>query len=344
MRAIAAEQGDLAAGTIDTFLVWRLTGGAQHVTDVSNASRTLLYDIHSLQYEDELLEPLSVPRAVLPEVRSSAEVYGVTRGVPGLPDGLPVAGMAGDQQSALFGQACFDVGDVKCTYGTGAFILVNTGPAPKSSNHGMLTTIGWQLGPGAPVHYALEGAVFIAGAAVQWLRDGLQILDNAREIETLARSVEDSGGVTFVPALTGLGAPHWRPSARGVIRGITRGTTRAHLARATLEGIALSVQEVVAAMTADAGSLKAIRVDGGATANDLLMQLQADISGQTVVRPRMLETTAAGAAFLAGLGSGLFESLDAVRSVWTEERRFEPKNTDHAQGLIARWAEAVRMA
>lgn len=340
----SAEAGDLAAGTIDTYLVWRLTDGAVHVTDVSNASRTLLFDIRTGRFEDELLEPLGVPRAILPEVRSSSEVYGVTRGVPGLPDGIPVAGMAGDQQAALFGQACFDVGDAKCTYGTGAFILVNTGQEAKRSGHGILSTVAWKLGPDGPMTYALEGAVFIAGAAVQWLRDGLQVVDSASDIEALARSVEDSGDLVFVPALTGLGAPHWRPDARGLIRGITRGTTRAHLARATLEGVALSVQEVIAAMIADAGPFKLLRVDGGATANDLLMQLQADLSNQVVIRPRMRETTAAGAAFLGGLGAGVFDSTDEIRAVWHEDRRFHPAPTKSTQRLQSRWAEAVRLA
>ena len=339
-----AAAGNLAAGTIDTFLVWRLTGGQAHVTDVSNASRTLLFDIRMRQYEDDLLGPLGVPREILPEVRSSSEVYGVTKGVAGLDDGIPVAGMAGDQQAALFGQACFDVGDAKCTYGTGAFILVNTGAEAKPSGHGMLTTVAWQLGPSGPMTYALEGAVFIAGAAVQWLRDGLQILDHAAEIEALAESVADSGDLVFVPALTGLGAPHWRPDARGLMTGITRGTTRAHLARATLEGIALSVQEVITAMSADAGAINKLRVDGGATANNLLMQLQADLSGQPVVRPKVLETTAAGAAFLAGLGAGVFDSTDAIRQVWAEEHRFEPSNSDVAAGLKKRWAAAVKLA
>ena len=340
----AAEAGDLAAGTIDTFLVWRLTGGATHVTDVSNASRTLLFDIRSRRFEDDLLGPLGVPRTILPEVRSSSEIYGRTQGVPGLDDGIPIAGMAGDQQAALFGQACFDVGNAKCTYGTGAFILVNTGREAKPSGHGMLTTVAWQLGPSGPMQYALEGAVFIAGAAVQWLRDGLQVLQAAPEIEGLAASVPDSGDLVFVPALTGLGAPHWRPQARGLIRGITRGTTRAHLARATLEGVALSVDEVISAMTADAGPINALRVDGGATANNLLMQIQANVSGQTVIRPQMLETTAAGAAFLAGLGAGVFDSTDAIRAVWREDRRFAPSDSASAEALKARWRAAVKLA
>jgi glycerol kinase len=340
-----AEAGDLAMGTVDTFLVWKLTGGAAHVTDVSNASRTMLLDLRTLRFEDDLLALLEVPRAVLPEVRSSSEVYGHTRGVPGLPDGIPIAGMAGDQQAALFGQACFEVGDAKCTYGTGAFILVNTGAEPRTSQHGLLSTVAWRLGPEAPAEYALEGSVFIAGAAVQWLRDGLGLIGASHEVEALARSVPDSGDVVFVPALTGLGAPHWRPGARGLIAGLTRDTTAAHLARATLEGVALSVHEVFEAMKADnGGALSMIRVDGGASANDLLMQLQADLASQPVVRPAMLETTAAGAAFLAGLGAGVFPSRDAIREVWREERRFVPGDGAAAGRLLARWRAAVERA
>ncbi|MEQ9503910.1 MAG: glycerol kinase GlpK [Deltaproteobacteria bacterium] len=337
-----AEAGDLAAGTIDTFLVWRLTGGAAHVTDVSNASRTMLCDLATLDWDDELLGILDVPRAILPSVRSCAEVYGTTKGVKGLPDGIPIAGMAGDQQAALFGQACFVPGEVKCTYGTGAFILVNTGSELHHSSTGMLTTVGWRIGDGQPT-YALEGAVFIAGAAVQWLRDGLELFDSAPEIEALAKSVPDSGDLVFVPALTGLGAPHWKPEARGLISGITRDTTKAHLARATLEGIALSCHEVITAMQQETGKLAQIRVDGGAAANDLLMQIQADLAGTEVVRPKMLETTAAGAAFLAGLGAGVFESQDAIREAWREDRRFAP-NAGAADHLLEKWRAAVPKA
>lgn len=336
-----AEAGELAMGTIDTFLVWRLSGGAAHVTDVSNASRTMLFDLHTLRFEDGLLDLLGVPRRVLPEVRSSSEVYGVTKGVPGLPDGIPISGMAGDQQAALFGQACFEVGEAKCTYGTGAFILLNTGYAPKPSKHGMLTTVAWQLGPNAQAEYALEGSVFCAGAAVQWLRDGLQIIKSSGEVEALARSVSDSGDVVFVPALTGLGAPYWRPEARGLIAGITRDTSRAHLARATLEGIALQVHQVFDAMKSDNGGLGTIKVDGGASANDLLMQIQADLAGQAVVRPKMIETTAAGAAFLAGLGARVFPSKAAIRDVWREDRHFTPKDRAAADRLLEKWRRAV---
>lgn len=339
-----AAAGDLAAGTIDTFLVWRLTGGAAHVTDVSNASRTLLFDLEQKGWADDLLELFEVPKALLPEVRSSAEVYGTTKGVAGLPDGIPIAGMAGDQQAALFGQACFAEGDAKCTYGTGAFLLVNTGETIRRSEHGMLSTVAWQIGPDAPLQYAVEGSVFVAGAAVQWLRDGLGLISSAPEIEGLAQQVPDSGEVVFVPALTGLGAPHWRPEARGIIRGITRDTNRAHLARATLEGIALQCTEVLEAMRKDTGALQALRVDGGAAANDLLMQMQADLLEQEVIRPVMLETTAAGAAFLAGLGAGLFEGLDAIRSAWREDRRFAPAPDDTTRRLRDKWAEATHRA
>lgn len=340
-----AAAGELAAGTIDTFLVWRLTGGRSHVTDVSNASRTMLFDLSTLRFEDRLLELLDVPRNVLPEVRSSSEVYGETRGLSVLPDGIPIAGMAGDQQAALFGQACFRAGESKCTYGTGAFILMNTGQEIRRSKHGLLTTVAWQLGPQSHAEYALEGSVFIAGAAVQWLRDGLGLVKKASDIEALAASVPDSGDVVFVPALTGLGAPHWRADARGAITGITRDTTAAHLARATLEGVALSVHEVLDAMRSDSGGLGMIKVDGGASANDLLMQLQADLAGQPVVRPKMIETTAAGAAFLAGLGAGVFPSKDEITRVWREDRSFAPaQDRSRSEKLLAKWSAAVKKA
>ncbi|MCK6550236.1 glycerol kinase GlpK [Myxococcota bacterium] len=340
-----AEAGELALGTIDTFLVWRLSGGKAHVTDVSNASRTMLFDLETLTFEDRLLELLGVPRSVLPEVRSSSEIYGATRGVRGLPDGIPIAGMAGDQQAALFGQACFAPGDAKCTYGTGAFILMNTGHEIRRSEHGLLTTVAWQLGARGKAEYALEGSVFVAGAAVQWLRDGLGIIGTAAEIEALAKSVASSGDVVFVPALTGLGAPHWRPEARGTILGLTRDTTKAHLARAALEGIALEVHEVLDAMRRDAGTLRLVKVDGGASANDLLMQTQADLADQPVVRPQMIETTAAGAAFLAGLGAGVFESQDDITKVWREDKRFLPSSDrTRPTELLAKWARAVQKA
>ena len=339
-----AQRGELAFGTIDTFLAWRLTGGAAHVTDLSNASRTMLMGIESLAWDGVMLEALDIPESVLPAIRSCSEVYGYTRGLDALPDGIPVAGMAGDQQAALFGQACFEPGEAKCTYGTGAFLVLNTGPRPVRSDNGLLTTVGWQLGD--EVVYALEGSVFVAGAAVQWLRDGLGIIDSAQEIEALAASVPDSGGVFFVPALAGLGAPHWNALARGVIGGLDRGTTRAHLARATLEGIALQNVDILRAMESDLDTpLKLLRVDGGAAANDLLMQMQTDLLGVPIVRPAMLETTAAGAAMLAGLATGLWTDLDQLRASWKQDRRFEPAMSRAvANERIAAWHAAVEKA
>ena len=339
-----AEAGELAFGTVVSFLVHRLTGGAAHVTDVTNASRTLVFDLARLDWSDELLRLFGVPRAVLPAVAPSAGLFGVTRGVAGLLDGVPIAGIAGDQQAALFGQACFEPGDAKCTYGTGAFILMNTGGAPVASRSGLVTTVAWQV-PGE-LAYALEGSAFIAGAAVQWLRDGLGFFASAAEVEALATSVPDSGGVVVVPAFTGLGAPHWRPDARGVITGLTRGTTRAHLARATLEGIALQNVDILRAMEADSGrALRMLKVDGGAAANDTLMQFQADVLGVEISRPELLETTALGAAFLAGLGTGVWTSKDAIARTWKEQRRFAP-TTDRAavDAHLARWAQAVAKA
>ncbi len=340
-----AERGELAFGTIDSFLVWRLTGGRVHVTDVSNASRTLLMNLRTLAWDDELLGILGVPRALLPDVRACSEVYGETQGFPGLPDGIPVAGMAGDQQAALFGQTCFDVGEAKCTFGTGAFLLMNTGEAPVASDNGLLTTVAWRIGD-APAIYALEGSAFIAGAAVQWLRDGLGLIGTASEVEALAAEVPDAGGVYFVPALTGLGAPYWRPDARGVVCGLTRGTTRAHLARATLEGIAFQNYDVLEAMQRDLSRpMTALKVDGGAAANDLLMQFQADLLGVEIVRPAMLETTALGAAFLAGLAVGVWSDEQAVRRAWREERRFYRTMDEQDVGArIAGWRDAVRRA
>ncbi len=342
--AARARAGDVAFGTVDSYLVWRLTGGT-HVTDVSNASRTLLFDLDTLAWSDELLEMIGVPRALLPEVVASSGPVGKTKGVPGVPDGVPIAGIAGDQQSALFGQACFTPGDAKCTYGTGAFILMNTGDKPVASKSGLLTTVGWKLSSGE-LRYALEGSAFIAGAAVQWLRDGLQFFSTATEIEALALSVPDSGGVIVVPAFAGLGAPHWRPDARGTITGLTRGTTRAHIARATLEGIALQNVDILRAMERDSGrALTTLRVDGGAAANNLLMQFQSDVLGVEIARPALVETTALGAAFLAGLGTGVWKDQDQVRATWREERRFKP-TADRAKVAehLARWDAAVAKA
>ena len=339
-----AEDGRLLFGTIDTWLVWRLTGGAAHVTDPSNASRTLLFNIHTLDWDDELLGILGVPRQALPEVVDNAVQMGVTQGAGFLPDGIPVSGMAGDQQAALFGQACFSRGSAKCTYGTGAFVLMNTGPEAVASRHRLLTTVGWRLD--GETTYALEGSAFIAGAAVQWLRDGLGIITSAAEVEALAAQVPDAGGVVFVPALAGLGAPHWRPEARGLLTGITGGTTRAHIARAVLEGVALQISDILRAMAADAGHpLTELKVDGGATRNDLLMQLQADILGVRCVRPTVLETTALGAAFLAGLGVGFWESQDSITEAWAEERSFLPTlEASRVEAMLAGWAAAVTRA
>jgi len=333
--------GELALGTVDSFLIWRLTGGQAHVTDPSNASRTLLFDIQKMAWDAELTAPLNVPMELLPEVRGSSEVYGVTKDVPGLPDGIPVAGAAGDQQAALFGQACFDPGDAKCTYGTGAFLLVNTGAEVVHSQNGMLATVAWKLRD--QVTYALEGSVFVAGSAVQWLRDGLSLVREAAEIEALAETVPDTGGVVFVPALVGLGAPHWRPDARGMITGITRGTTAAHLARATLEGIALQVVDLAQAMAADFGRpLGTFRVDGGAAANDLLMQMQADTLGMAIVRPAVIETTGLGAAFLAGLAAGVWGTPQAIADAWQPDRSFAPEMSAAARAdRLAAWRRAV---
>lgn len=342
-----AEAGAILFGTIDTYLTWRLTGGPQggaHVTDPSNASRTLFMNLDTLEWDEELLNILRVPRAALPRIASSSEVYGHTRGLDFLPDGIPVAGLIGDQQGALFGQACFDVGMAKCTYGTGAFVLLNTGSKKVYSQNGMLTTVAWKIGD--EVSYAIEGSAFIAGAAVQWLRDGLGILDSAPEIEALAASVPDSGGVCFVPALAGLGAPHWNPNARGLISGITGGTTRAHIARATLEGIALEIGDILVAMGRDLGEpLRELRVDGGAAENDLLMQMQADVLDIDCVRPTQLETTALGSAFLAGLAVGLWDSPAAVSTAWAKDACFSRTLPDDARdALFTQWKSAVSRA
>jgi len=318
----ALKSGALAGGTIDSYLLWRLTGGAVHATDVSNASRTSLMNLEALDWDSDLLDLFEVPRGILPELIPSSAVLGHTKGLRGLPDGIPIAGIAGDQQAALFGQACFAAGDAKCTYGTGSFIVMNTGAERIASEAGLLTTVAWQLGSAAPV-YALEGGAFVCGAAVQWLRDGLKLIRSAPDIERLAASVEDHGGVEFVPALTGLGAPHWAAGARGMITGITRGSTRAHIARATLDAMALQNVDILEVMEADLGRrMKPLRVDGGASANDLLMQIQADYLGRRIVRPRIIETTVAGASYLAGLGVGLWRSAADIKRIWQPEREF----------------------
>ena len=337
-----AAAGELAFGTIDSYLLWRLTGGAVHATEVSNASRTMLMELKNTSWAPELLEALNVPVSVLPEIRSSSEMYGKTKGLNFLPDGIPIAGIAGDQQAALFGQACFDVGQAKCTYGTGAFLLMNTGTRPAESKNGLLTTVAWRLGDG-PTTYALEGSVFIAGAAVQWLRDELRAIDTAAEIEVLARSVSDAGGVTVVSAFTGLGAPHWNAEARGAIFGLTRGSNRGHIARAILDGLAHQVTDVVEAMSIDAGhELKGLRVDGGAAANDLLMEIQADLLGTEVRRPWVLETTALGAAFLAGLAVGIWQDPSEVATRWREQGQFMPSiGSDQRSTLRRAWKQAI---
>ncbi len=340
----SAESGKIAAGTVDSYLVYRLTNRQSHVTDVSNASRTLLMDIHSGDWDPQLCEILDVPITILPKIVGSAEVYGYTKDVPGLPDGIPVSGMAGDQQAALFGQACFSPGEAKCTFGTGAFMLMNTGGKPAIGTGGLLATIAWNLEN--TMQYASEGSAFIAGAAVQWLRDSMGFIQEAPEVEPLAASVPDSAGVMVVPAFVGLGAPYWRPEARGTITGLTRGSTQAHIARATLEGIALQNVDILKVMEKESGrKITALKVDGGACANNLLMQMQADFLGCAIVRPKLVETTALGAAFLAGLGAGLFSGIDDIRASWKEDRVFEPAMKDgDRQEILERWRDAVSKA
>jgi glycerol kinase len=337
-----AEKGQLAFGTIDTFLVQQLSGGEAHVTDVTNASRTLLFDIGKGAWDPELCAILRIPEALLPRVCSSSAIVARTKGVPGLPDGIPVAGIAGDQQAALFGQTCFDIGDAKCTYGTGAFLLMNTGETPVPSRSGCITTVAWRLGDG-PMVYALEGSAFIAGAAVQWLRDGLGIIERSADVEALARKVDSAGDVVVVPALAGLGAPHWDPDARGLISGLTRDSTAAHIARATLDGIAFQIVDLVRAMEKDSGrELRRLRVDGGASENELLMQFQADVLDVHVDRPASIETTALGAAYLAGLAVGVFEDLSAVVEAHRVAKTFSPAmGEDERRAYLNRWARAV---
>jgi len=339
---VRAEAGDLAFGTVDSWLLWRLTDGRLHITDASNASRTLMFNIHTLQWDDELLLALRVPRSVLPDVRSSSEIYGEVTATLGL-QSIAVAGIAGDQQAALFGQMCTSPGLTKNTYGTGCFMLQNTGAKAPASQHQLLTTIAWTRNGAA--EYALEGSVFIGGAVVQWLRDGLGIIRSSSEVETLALSVPDNGDVYFVPAFTGLGAPHWDQYARGAIVGLTRGTTAAHIARAALESVAFQSADLLDAMQADAGvRLAELRVDGGGARNDLLMQFQSDLIGVPVVRPEIIETTALGAAYLAGLAVG-FWSGDEVANQWRAERRFEPvMPATRVRDLRGRWMQALERA
>lgn len=338
-----AEKGDLLFGTVDSWLIWKMTGGNIHVTDVTNASRTLLYNIHELDWDQELLELLDIPSSMLPEVRSCSEVYGKTAGEIFAPK-IPIAGIAGDQQAALFGQVCTQKGMAKNTYGTGCFMLMNTGTKPIKSETKLLTTIAWQLED--RVEYALEGSVFIGGAVVQWLRDGLKVIDNSEEVEELASKVDHSDGVYLVPAFSGLGAPHWDPHARGTITGLTRGTTAAHLARAALEGIAFQSVDLLKAMETDSGiQLKELRVDGGASVNKLLMQFQADILGVPVVRPSITETTALGAAYLAGLAVGFWSDLDEIAEQWQISETYHPSmNKDKITTLKEGWNRAVERA
>lgn len=335
-----ANQGKLAFGTIDTWLLWKLTNGKVHATDVSNASRTLLLNLHTLAWDDEMLEMLDIPRSVLPEVKSNSEIFGFAEAV-NMPS-IPIAGMAGDQQSALFGQMCTKVGMVKNTYGTGCFMLMNTGTQAVASKNNLLTTVAWKIDGVAS--YALEGSVFIAGAAVQWLRDGLKIIKSSSEVQPLAASVETSDGVVVVPAFAGLGAPHWDAYARGTIFGLTRGTTDAHIARATLESIAFQTYDVLKAMESDAGlPIAELRVDGGATVNELLMQFQSDMLGVKVLRPEVIETTALGAAYLAGLAVGFWSSVEEISSQWKVSASFTPEMEETAKlHCIHQWQRAVK--
>jgi len=334
-----AEKGDLAFGTVDSWLIWRLTKCGTHVTDVTNASRTMLFNINTLEWDQELLDLFTIPRSMMPEVASSSEVYGYTTTTI-FASKLPIAGIAGDQQAALFGQMCIEKGMVKNTYGTGCFILMNTGEQPIFSKNNLVTTIAWKIKD--RVEYALEGSIFVGGAIVQWMRDGLHAIGSSSEIEELAMSVEDNGDVYFVPAFTGLGAPYWDQYARGAIVGISRGTTVAHIARAALEGIAYMSMDVINAMIVDAGvGVKELRVDGGASRNNLLMQFQANVLGEKVIRPQITETTALGAAYLAGLATGYWKDIDEIKSQWQVDRVFEPDSKMDMQIAKRKWADAV---
>ena len=337
-----AQEGKLAFGTVDSWLIWKLTDGQQHVTDVTNASRTLLFNIHTLQWDDELLNILEIPKSILPTVVSCSEVVGKTSNST-LGHQIKIAGIAGDQQAALFGQLCWSAGDVKNTYGTGCFCIMNTGDKAVVSKNKMLTTIGYQIGE--KTTYAIEGSVFIAGALIQWIRDELSLVNHSSEIEDLARSVADNGGLTFIPSLTGLGAPYWEPSARGSIHGITRGTKKGHIARAALEAIALRSYELVEAMQKDANaSFADLKVDGGASENNLLLQIQADVLNKCVVRPKVTETTAMGVAFFAGLAVGFWKDRQEIKSIWKENARFNPsKDRSQSDQLIDTWKERIKM-
>lgn len=337
-----AERGELLFGTIDTWLIWKLSGGKAHVTDYSNASRTLMYNIHELKWDDELLEILDVPKAMLPDVRPSSEVYAETAGYHFFGEAVPIAGAAGDQQAALFGQACFDTGMAKNTYGTGCFMLMNTGEEAVKSDHGLLTTIAW--GVDGKVEYALEGSIFVAGSAIQWLRDGLRLIDDAKESEGYATRVTSSDGVYVVPAFVGLGTPYWDSDVRGAVFGLTRGTEKEHFIRATLESLAYQTRDVLSAMEQDSGiEMKTLRVDGGAVKNNFLMQFQGDIIQAPVERPEINETTALGAAYLAGLAVGFFENREQIATQWKKERRFEPSMAkEETDALYGGWQKAVQ--
>jgi glycerol kinase len=345
LKNLPQTSSSMAVGTIDSWLLWKLTGGQSHKTDVSNASRTLLMNLKTRQWDQELLKILQIPETLLPEICVSNDHFGATKGLEVLPDHIPITGMIGDQQSALFGQTCFEVGEAKCTFGTGSFLLLNIGNLPSPSKSGSLTTMAWELRGQKPV-FAFEGGAFICGAAVQWLRDGLGLFEKSAEVESLASQVSGTDGVEFVPALTGLGAPHWKPEARGVITGLTRGTTKAHIARATLEAMALQNVDLLVAMQKDLKKkLKRLRVDGGASKNNLLMQLQANYLGIEVERPQHYETTALGAAYLAGLGAGLFTDLKTIKKLWQSEKVFKPQMTSKQRSQrMHSWSQAVEKA
>ncbi len=336
----AAEKGELAFGTVDSWLIWNLTDGTTHVTDVTNASRTLLFNIHTLEWDNELLSILDIPKSLLPDVVSCSEIVGVTKLFG---EEIPISGIAGDQQAALFGQMCINEGDVKNTYGTGCFCIMNTGQKAVASNNKMLTTIGYQLN--GKITYALEGSIFTAGALVQWLRDQMQIISDASEIETLAKSVENNGGITFVPALSGLGAPYWDPEATGTIIGITRGTQKGHIARAALESIALRTRDIIVEMEKDAATtFKSLKVDGGASNNNLLMQIQADLLTTVVIRPQTTETTALGAAFFAGLAVGFWKNIEELEKIWKKDMSFSPSNSSQKERILHQWNARVPKA
>ena len=335
-----AENGDIAFGTVDSWLIWNLTNGDKHVTDITNASRTLLFNINTLQWDEELLEILDIPKKILPKVVSCSEKIAKTSEKI-FKQPIDICGIAGDQQAALFGQLCVEEGDVKNTYGTGCFCIMNTGKTPVKSNNKMLTTIGYQIN--GEVSYALEGSVFIAGAAVQWLRDQLQIISSAPEVESLAKTVDNNGGVTFIPALAGLGAPYWNPHATGTLTGITRGTQKGHIARATLEAIAMRTKEIITAMQKDAKTnFKSLKVDGGGSTNDLLMQIQSNLLEVNVVRPETTETTALGAAFFAGLASGFWDSIESLKKAWNINKTFKPIKNEETQNIITLWEKRVK--